>query len=322
MIDHRFIDANGISLHIAEAGEGPLVVLCHGFPESWYSWRHQLTALAQAGYHAVAPDMRGYGQSSRPDDIAAYTTPQLVGDVVGLVHALGEERAVVVGHDWGAPVAWHAALLRPDMFGGVVALSVPYRPRGPMGLVAGLRAIFGDGANGTHYMLHFQEPGVAEAELEADVRASLRAFLYSASGDAGPDERFTGLMQPGQSIMDVLTQPEKLPSWVDEDDVDAYAAEFERTGFGGGLSWYRAADLSWEQLSPFAGALVRVPALFVAGDQDLVVNSRPEAVENLPSAVPGLVQPPVLLPGCGHWTQQERAAEVNQLLLGFLADLD
>lgn len=322
MIAHRNVATNGIRLHIAEAGEGPLVVLCHGFPESWYSWRHQLQALAEAGYHAVAPDMRGYGRTSRPVDVAAYTTPQLVGDVVGLVQALGEERAVVVGHDWGAPVAWHAALLRPDMFRGVVALSVPYRPRGPIGLIAGLRAIFGDGSNGTHYMLHFQEPGVAEAELEADVRAALRGFLYAASGDAPPDERFSGFMAPGQSVMDVLTQPEKLPPWISEDDIDVYAGEFERTGFIGGLNWYRAADLSWEHLSPFAGARIDVPALFVAGDEDVVVKSRPEAVEHLPAGVPGLVRPPVLLPGCGHWTQQERAGEVNELLLEFLAGLD
>ena len=322
MISHRNIAANGIRIHVAEAGEGPLVVLCHGFPESWYSWRHQLEALADAGYHAVAPDMRGYGRTSRPHAIAAYATPQLVGDIVGLVHGLGEERAVVVGHDWGAPVAWHCALMRPDVFRGVVALSVPYRPRGPMGLIASLRAMFGDGSNGTYYMLHFQEPGVAEAELEADVRASLRGFLYGASGEASPEERFSGLLGPGQGILDVLAQPEKLPPWLSEDDLDVYAGEFERTGFRGGLNWYRAADAGWEQLAAYARARITVPALFMAGDADLVVTARPEAVEHLPAAVPGLVRPPVLLPGCGHWTQQERPDEVNEALLDFLAALD
>lgn len=321
MIEHRFVATNGIRLQIAEAGEGPLVVLCHGFPESWYSWRHQLHALAEAGYHAVAPDMRGYGRSSRPNDPAAYTTPTLVGDIVGLVQALGEERAVVVGHDWGGPVAWNAALMRPDIFRGVAGLSVPFRPRGTTALIAMLRALFGDGAKGTHYMLFFQEPGVAEAALEADVRASLRGFLYAASGDASPEERFTGLLGPGQTFEDVLVQPEKLPTWLTEDDVDFYAGEFERTGFRGGLSYYRAADLGWEQLAPFAGARIAVPALYVGGDHDVVVLSRPDAVENLPDAVPTLVRSPVLLPGCGHWTQQERPDEVNELLLDFLAEV-
>lgn len=321
-VGHRFVATNGVRLHIAEAGEGPLVVLCHGFPESWYSWRHQLRALAEAGYHVVAPDMRGYGRSSRPDDVAAYTTPTLVGDIVGLVHALGKERAVVVGHDWGAPVAWNAALMRPDMFRGVAGLSVPFRSRGPTALIAMLRSLFGDGANGTHYMLFFQEPGVAEAALEADVRASLRGFVYGVSGDASPEERFTGLVGPGQSIVDVLPQPEKLPPWLSEDDLDVYAGEFERTGFRGGLNYYRAADLGWEQLAPFAGARIAVPALFVAGADDLVVTSRPDAVDNLAASVPTLVRPPVLLPGCGHWTQQERPDEVNELLVSFLAALD
>src|SRR6201993_551601 len=180
---HRMIETNGIRLHLAEQGAGPLVVLCHGFPESWYSWRHQLTALAAAGFHAGAPDMRGYRQSDRPEEIDRYTLFHLVGDMVGVVDALKAEQAVIVGHDWGAPVAWSAALLRPDRFRGVIGLSVPFIPRQPVRPTSMMpqteRAQF--------FQLYFQPPGVAEAEFERDVRLSIRSFLYSASGDGWDD---------------------------------------------------------------------------------------------------------------------------------------
>jgi pimeloyl-ACP methyl ester carboxylesterase len=179
-VGHRFVETNAIRTHIAEQGEGPLVVLLHGFPESWYSWRHQLGALAAAGYHAVAPDQRGYGQTDRPEAVTRYTQLHLVGDVIGLLDALGAEQAVIVGHDWGAPVAWNTALLRPDRVRGVVGLSVPYLPRGPVSLLRAMRAVLGDG----FYMQYFQAPGVADAELARDARTSLRRMLYAASGDA------------------------------------------------------------------------------------------------------------------------------------------
>src|SRR6266403_6108653 len=179
-IKHRTVETNGIHLHVAEQGTGPLVILCHGFPESWYSWRHQLAALAAAGFHAVAPDMRGYGQTDAPAEIEAYTLLHLVGDIVGLVSALGEKWAVIAGHDWGAPVAWHAALLRPDRFRAVIGLSVPFRPRGSTRPTTQMPQT----ADTVFYQLYFQEPGVAEADLEHDVRFSMRAFLYDASGNA------------------------------------------------------------------------------------------------------------------------------------------
>src|SRR5262245_52219110 len=182
-IAHRSVETNGIRMHVAEQGSGPLVLLCHGFPESWYSWRHQLPALAAAGYHAVAPDMRGYGQTDRPEAIDQYTQLHHVGDMLGLVDALGAETAVIVGHDWGAPVAWNAALLRPDRFKAVAALSVPYSPRGPMAPTSLMRMLFGEQ---WFYFLYFQEPGRAEAELDQAVEPFLRAFLYSISGDAPP----------------------------------------------------------------------------------------------------------------------------------------
>lgn len=318
-ISHRFIETNGIRMHIAEAGQGPLVLLLHGFPESWYSWRHQLTALAQAGYHAVAPDQRGYGQTDRPREIDKYTQLHLVGDIIGLIDALQEEQSVVAGHDWGAPVAWNAALMRPDRIRGVIGLSVPYLPRGPVSMLTAMRALLGEG----FYMACFQQPGVAEAELERDVRKTMRMFLYSASGDVLVDRaEAQPVVPPGGGILDIMRDPETLPAWLTEDDIDYYTGEFERTGFSGGLNWYRTIDSSWELMAAWTGAQVRTPALYIAGEHDLVVNfpGARELIANLRAFVPQLKET-LLLPGCGHWTQQERPAEVNAALIKFLKGL-
>ena len=210
-IAHRTLATNGISLHIAEAGSGPLVVLLHGFPESWYSWRHQLPALAAAGFHAVAPDMRGYGRSEAPPEVESYDQVALAADVAGLVEALGERDAVVVGHDWGAPVAWHTALLHPDRCRAVAALSVPYRGRSPEPPLAGLKKIYGERF---FYMLYFQTPGVAEAELEADVRVALRKFIYGASGEA-PDNAFLATKKKGDTLLTGMIDPE-TGRWFDD----------------------------------------------------------------------------------------------------------
>jgi pimeloyl-ACP methyl ester carboxylesterase len=318
-VTHRFVETNGIRMHVAEAGSGPLVLLLHGFPESWYSWRHQLSALADAGYHAVAPDQRGYGQTDRPAAVASYTQLHLVGDVVGLIDALGEEQAVVIGHDWGAPIAWNTALLRPDRVRGVVGLSVPYTPRGPVSRLTAVRAVLGEG----FYMAYFQAPGVADAELASDVRATMRRFLYSLSGDAPrAGQPHQPVVPAGGGILDILAEPEALPSWLSEADLDFFVAEFERTGFTGGLNWYRTIDLSWELLAPWQGAPVVTPALYVAGDRDLVVSfpGMDALIPRLQTVVPNLRQT-VLLPGCGHWTQQERPAEVNTALVEFLHGL-
>lgn len=318
-ITHRFVDANGIHLHIAEAGTGPLVVLLHGFPESWYSWRHQLPALADAGYHVVAPDQRGYGQSDCPAAIEKYSQLHLVGDVIGLLDALSEQQAVVVGHDWGGPVAWNTALLRPDRVRGVVGLSVPYVPRGPFSMLTAQRAMLGDG----FYMNYFQAPGIADAELARDVPATIRKLLYSASGDVPlVGEPAQPVVPTGKGFLDIMVEPPKLPSWLTEADLAFYADEFRRTGFTGGLNWYRTIDLSWELMGPWQGAPVTPPALYVAGDRDLVVNfpGMKNLLDALPVFVPNLTKS-VLLPGCGHWTQQERPGEVNNLLLEFLSGL-
>jgi len=205
-ITHRELETNGIRMHVAEQGTGPLVVLCHGFPESWYSWRHQLAALSAAGFHAVAPDMRGYGRTDAPAEIEAYTLCHLVGDMVGLVGALGETSAVIAGHDWGAPVAWHAALMRPDVFRAVIGLSVPYRPRGPVRPTTAMPRT----DDTVFYQLYFQTPGVAEAELEQDVRATIRRLAYGGSGDAPARETIAMVPRQG-GFLQYMTDPETLP---------------------------------------------------------------------------------------------------------------
>ena len=317
-VRHRTVETNGIRMHVAEQGTGPLVLMCHGFPESWYSWRHQLAALAEAGFHAVVPDMRGYGQTDAPGAIDAYTLLHLVGDMVGLVHALGEKTAVIAGHDWGAPVAWHAALLRPDIFRGVIGLSVPFRPRGSTRPTS----VMPQTDDAVFYQLYFQTPGVAEAELSRDPQATHRRLLFSGSGDVPLRSGGTGLpgmVRRGGGFLDATADPPSLPGWLTQADIDFYAGEYKRTGFRGGLNWYRNIDRNWELLAPYAGAVVTVPALYVAGDRDLVVRfpGMDQLIPNLSKFVPHL-QRTVMLPGCGHWTQQERPAEVNAAMVEFL----
>jgi pimeloyl-ACP methyl ester carboxylesterase len=320
---HRTLEANGIRIHVAEQGSGPLVLLCHGFPESWYSWRHQLSALSTAGFHAVAPDMRGYGLTDRPEEIERYTLLHLVGDMVGVLDALGEETAVIVGHDWGAPVAWHAALLRPDRFPAVVGLSVPYRPRGSVAPTT----VMPQNAEASFYQLYFQVPGVAERELEADARASLRRILYSGSGDVprrspGAPGAGVGMVPRAGGFLTRMPNPEKLPAWLSEADLDFYMQQFQHSGFRGGLNWYRNIDRNWELMAPYAGASVTVPALYMAGDLDLVVSfpRMKEVIADLARYIPQL-RGTIMLPGGGHWTQQERAGEVNKALIEFLRGL-
>src|SRR5579884_2354912 len=317
-VTHRFIQTHGIRMHIAEQGQGPLVLLLHGFPECWYSWRHQLPALANAGYHVVAPDMRGYGQTDRPEAVEAYTQLELVADVVGLIDALGQQQAVVIGHDWGAPVAWNTALLHPDRVRGVVGLSVPYTPRGPQNPLTTMRSFLGDG----FYVVYFQQPGVADAEMAQDVRTTFRRLLYSVSGDAPGAGQEPPVVPPGKTFVEALQEPPHPPAWLTPADLDYYVAEFERTGFTGGLNWLRTIDRTWELMAPYQGAQVQPAGLYMAGDKDHVPHfpGMKMLLPRLKQFVPNLTQT-IMLPGCGHWTQQERPAEVNTALLEFLHGL-
>jgi pimeloyl-ACP methyl ester carboxylesterase len=316
-LKHGFANTNGIKMHYVEAGSGPLVVLCHGWPESWYSWRHQLPALADAGFRAVAPDQRGYGQTDKPEAIEAYNILNLVADIVGLVNTLGEERAVIVGHDWGAPVAWTSALIRADMFRGLGLLSVPYMPRYPVRPAVMFKAI----TQATNfYQDYFQEPGKVEEELEADVRRTMLSVLYTASGDAPAADRFKFIFDKNQRFADTFVIPDKLPPWLTEADLAFFTNEFKQSGFRGGVNWYRNSDRNWE-ITPFLdGAKIIRPTVFAAGDRDIVMDMAAEGYKNLDSHVANLYKKH-LIPDAGHWIQQERPAEINQLLIEFLRSL-
>ena len=327
-LEHGNLEANGINIHYVSQGEGPLVVFCHGFPESWYSWRHQLPAVAEAGYRGVALSMRGYGLTDAPQDIDRYSIHHLIGDVVGVVNGLGESTAVVVGHDWGAPVAWYSGLVRPDLFRAVVGMSVPFMPPTgglPDGVTVNdvMRAMAGEERD--YYRLYFQEPGVAEAELEADVDRSVRGFLYSiageafANGDVPPG--WDGHFPAGEALVDQLVTPAELPGWLTEGDLQFYVDELTRTGFRGGLNWYRNINRLPGALAPWVGTTITQPTCYVAGSNDFIAGNTPEAIAGMQAALPDLRHCEVL-EGAGHWIQQERADEVNQALVGFLNGLD
>jgi pimeloyl-ACP methyl ester carboxylesterase len=317
-VTHRMVETNGIRLHVAEQGEGPLIILCHGFPECWYSWRHQIRALAQAGFRAVAPDLRGYGRSDCPEEVEKYTLLHHIGDIVGLLDAFGVKQAVIAGHDVGAPIAWQAALLRPDRFRGVVALSPPFRPRGFGGSVPPT-TLMPRNENAVFYQLYLQTPE-AEAALGRDLRRAFRAQFYSLSGDMPPSTGggFAAGMVPRNGPS--LINPASLPAWITESDIDVYVAEFTRSGFRGALNWWRNIDRSWELMAAFGGAAVTVPALHIAGDRDFVVAAFQQSIAAQSAFVPKL-RPTMMLPGCGHWTQQERAAEVSAAMIDFVRQL-
>jgi pimeloyl-ACP methyl ester carboxylesterase len=315
-VSHRLLDVPAGRIHVAEQGSGQLVLLVHGFPECWYSWRHQLPAIAEAGYHAVAMDVRGYGRSSKPPALDAYRMLDLVADTAGVVTALGEDDAIVIGHDWGSAIATSSALVRPDLVRAVGMLSVPYAPRGgprPTDIFARI------GRPEEFYVSYFQEPGRAEAEIEPDVRTWLGGFYGALSGEAEPppDGGSVSFVAQGGRLRDRFPEPGPLPAWLSEDDLDVYAGEFERTGFTGALNRYRNMDRDWEDLAAWDGAPVMQPSLFVAGENDATLRWMGGAIEAFGTTLPGLVGSHVL-PGAGHWIQQERPGEVNRLLVEWL----
>jgi pimeloyl-ACP methyl ester carboxylesterase len=311
MPSSRSISANGIDIFLLEQGTGPLVLLCHGWPELSYSWRHQIPAIAAAGYHVVAPDMRGFGQTSAPAEIAASSIFDHVGDMVALVAALGEKRAVVVGHDWGAPVAWHAAMFRPDIFSAVAGLSVPPPLRGRGRPLDTLR----ESGITKFYWQYFQAPGVAESELERDVAATMRTVL----GRRFSDPQASLFIEDGQGFLGGATPHRPLPDWLTEADLAYFTAAYRKSGFRGGLNWYRNIDRNWELTAPWQDARIAQPSLFIAGSQDAVVTGLIGAkrVADMERILPNLQQK-LIIEGAGHWVQQERPGEVNAALISFL----
>ncbi|MBI1238555.1 MAG: alpha/beta fold hydrolase [Alphaproteobacteria bacterium] len=314
-VEERRVATNGITLNIAEAGEGPLILLLHGFPESWYSWRHQFAPLAAAGYRVVAPDMRGYGKSDKPQAIEAYNQVEVANDIIGLVPALGYDKAVVVGHDWGAPTAWACALHHPGTVRAVGALSVPFMPRSPVQPMPAMRQMFKDQF---FYQLYFFEPGVAEAEFEADIRTALKKFLILGAGDT--DLAAMPMKRPGDDLLSGLPNPDTLPAWLSERDLDFYAQEFTRSGMRGPLSYYRNHDLTWS-LTEGAPTFIDQPAFFAAGAKDGVILMAAAALQAMPGFVRDL-RINELIPGIGHWTQQEAPEAVNRIVLKFLREID
>jgi pimeloyl-ACP methyl ester carboxylesterase len=308
----RTVGVNGVDLRVFEQGEGPPVILAHGFPELAYSWRHQLPALADAGFRAVAPDQRGYGGSTRPEAVEDYDILHLTDDLIGILDDLGEEKAVFVGHDWGSMVVWQLSLLHPDRVAGVVGMSVPFLPRGPMPPVQLMRQAFADNF---FYIVYFQEPGVADADLARDPGTTMRRMLAGLSSDPG-EQGLSGLAAPsGAGFVDRLPEPKELPAWLTQEELDHYTAEFTRTGFTGGINWYRNFDRNWELTPQLAGAKVTVPSLFIGGTLDPVLVMSP------PGIMEGHVldhRGNVLVEGAGHWVQQEKPGEVNEALVSFV----
>ena len=321
MPDFRVIDVGELKLRVAVEGTGPLVLMVHGFPESWYSWRHQMAPIAEAGFTAAAIDVRGYGGSDKPPAVADYAMQHMVADVAGAIRALSPGApAVIVGHDWGAPIVWNSALTRPDVVRAVAALSVPYTGVPARSMREVYEEVF-TSRERFFYQHYFQSEGVAEAEMEADVRRSLRLFYYAISGDA-PDGTWPKDKVVGDTLLFRLPDPDPFPAWLTGADLDYYVGEFARSGFRGPLNRYRNHDADFAWLQPFKAKKIEQPALFVGGERDLVLTmfGRTDFVPLMKAQIPDL-RGHDILPGCGHWTQQERPAEVNQRLIAWLKGL-
>ncbi|MBA0047767.1 alpha/beta fold hydrolase [Mycobacterium sp. NPDC050853] len=309
-IRERDIATNGVRLRTLEAGEPgqPVVVLAHGFPELAYSWRHQIPTLAAAGYHVIAPDQRGYGGSSAPEHIDDYNIEALSDDLLGILDDVGASKATLVGHDWGAVVTWHTALAVPERVEGVAGLSVPFTRRSQVAPTQAWKKLFGDNF---FYILYFQEPGVADAELNRDPAATMRCMLAGMAHIDGAT-----MIAPGPAgFIERMTAPEQLPGWLSEAELDHYTAEFASTGFTGGLNWYRNFDRNWALTQHLVGADVVVPSLFIAGTADPVLGFTDHA-GSLKHRIDN--RGDIMIEGAGHWIQQERPQEVNAALLEFL----
>ena len=318
MPQFRTVDAGKAKIRCAIEGEGPLVLMVHGFPESWYSWRHQMTPVAEAGFTACAIDVRGYGGSDKPPEVADYAMENMVSDVVGVIDAVRPgEKAILVGHDWGAPIVWNSALARPDKVRAVAGLSVPYTGVPARSMMDMIREVFTDKGR-FFYQAWFQDVGPPEAELEADVRTGLRKFYYAISGDA-PDGTWPNDKVHGDPLLKGLNDPNPFPAWLTKEDEDYFVAEFEGSGFFGPISRYRNHDRDFEWLQQFKDRAIEQPALFIGGRRDLVLSmfGRTDLMAVMKPALPNL-QGADILEGVGHWTQQEAPEEVNKRLIPWL----
>jgi pimeloyl-ACP methyl ester carboxylesterase len=312
--EHQLLSVNGITLSIYSAGplDGPVVWLLHGFPESWYSWRHQIRLLAEAGYRVMVPEMRGYGQTSAPDNVSSYDLMTVCADIQAAMDLLGQRSVAVVGHDWGAPVAWHLALLEPQRVRVIAAMAVPYGGRPKRPAIEIIRSQFADRFN---YILYFQQPGVAETELDQDIPRTLRMMMHNTSA-AVPKDLFLQDKPADSSLYQGMRDPGAPPAWCASDAFAVYLATFEGRGFRGALNWYRNFERNWERTAPLAERRVEQPALFLLGDKDPVGTLEAHTLQKMPSWVSDLEQH--IVEDCGHWIQSEQPEQVNRLLLSFL----
>lgn len=314
-ISHRMIETNGIKMRLAEAGSGPVVLLIHGWPESWYSWRHQLTALADAGYHAIAPDMRGYGDTDAPASDEAYRIDILANDVVGILDAIGEDKATLVGHDWGAMVVWHTALAHAERFNGVVGMSVPYRKPASASPLDMMKKANGD--NFFYILYHNEEGGVAEAEYDSNPKGLLE-MLYSSLDVQRGEPTITDPKRSAGGWIGRMGVPEELPEWLASDDLDYYVEEFTRAGFRGGVNYYRNFERNWEYTKDM-DPVITIPSAFIAGASDMVIAGADKAaLVKTMSPVLADMREVTVIPGIGHWVQQEAPEESNKAILAFL----
>jgi len=318
----RIVETDGLTQQVLEDGPegGPLVLLIHGFPELGLSWRAQVKALGEAGYRAVAPDMRGYGGTDKPGRTEEHTILHLVGDMVDLVRALGRSECTVVGHDWGAPVAWHCALMRPDLFTAVAGLSVPFQPRRPGGPpTPAMAALARRAGKGELYMNQFQAPD-AHRIFEADVATGLRKGFYSYDGATPDDRQSIGFIAPGQDFLSEVPDDATLPPWMSQGHFAEYVSAFGAGGFQGPIDWYRCLDLNWSLTAFLQGCKIRQPSMFMVGQRDPVRHYAGQHEAGLKDWLTDL-RGQTVLPGAGHWLQQERPEEVNAALIGFLKSL-
>lgn len=306
----RRIETKGVGLHVVVEGEGPLLILLHGFPQSWYLWRNQIDPLIAAGFQVAIPDQRGYGASDQPADISDYNILRLIDDVVGIADALGQESFTLIQHDMGAYVGWHTALLRPDRVRAIASLSVPYKRSAPG------RTTRQDPADTAfRYIPYFQEPGVAERELDRDVRAALRLLFVGLSGDAPKNNPMFATRPRSAGLLGGLVYDEGPLPWLSDADLDYYAKQYAG-GFRGPINWYRNIDRNLELTPQLAGAQVAQPAIYIGGERDPTARQHRIGIEELEVNVPGL-RAKHFIPGAGHWLQMERPAEVNAILVDF-----